>query len=332
MDLQVCLDFFAVITYITEYYTKDDTSTMKFLKDALKGSEVETLKEKMILIMNTFMSVRQMGEAEAYYRILPELHLKDSNCTTVYVPNCKKAERSKFLKQVQNDSINHNQAILEVEDRPGKYIEIYDMVDKWYRRPRTDELIDLSFTQFAKMFRSSWTVTENVEKIESESESENETDNTDMNLISEENKFHFTMTAGENDSPKELPKSFRLTSSNPGEPPFMKKRSFPAILRFHKYKEENKPHNYYFSELLLYYPHFHESEIFPDDETACKNLYLEKQQQILAVKSQVMEHLQGVDEARYFVEQAIADKAGLLLLHFLGQDEDPLNNRVSSRI
>ena len=27
MDLQICLDFFAVITYITEYYTKDDTGS-----------------------------------------------------------------------------------------------------------------------------------------------------------------------------------------------------------------------------------------------------------------------------------------------------------------
>ena len=27
-DLQICLDYFAVITYITEYYTKDDTGTM----------------------------------------------------------------------------------------------------------------------------------------------------------------------------------------------------------------------------------------------------------------------------------------------------------------
>ena len=90
MDIQVCLDFFAVITYITEYYMKDDTSTMKFLMDALKGSEADTLKEKMQVVMNMFITARQMGEAEAYYRILPELHLKESNCTTVYVPNCKK--------------------------------------------------------------------------------------------------------------------------------------------------------------------------------------------------------------------------------------------------
>ena len=30
-DLQICLDYFAVITYITEYYTKDDSGTMSLL-------------------------------------------------------------------------------------------------------------------------------------------------------------------------------------------------------------------------------------------------------------------------------------------------------------
>ena len=37
MDLQVCLDFFAVITYITDYYLKDETGTLKFIQQALEG-------------------------------------------------------------------------------------------------------------------------------------------------------------------------------------------------------------------------------------------------------------------------------------------------------
>ena len=100
MDLQVCLDFFAVITYITEYYTKDDTGTMKFLMDALKGSDSASLKERMIIVLNTFLTVRQIGEAEAFYRLLPELSLKYSNSVSVFIPNCKKQERSKFLKAI----------------------------------------------------------------------------------------------------------------------------------------------------------------------------------------------------------------------------------------
>ena len=32
MDLQVCLDFFQIISYITDYYSEDDTGTIEYLK------------------------------------------------------------------------------------------------------------------------------------------------------------------------------------------------------------------------------------------------------------------------------------------------------------
>ena len=35
MDIQVVLDYFAVITYVTDYYAKDDTGTMEVIKAAL---------------------------------------------------------------------------------------------------------------------------------------------------------------------------------------------------------------------------------------------------------------------------------------------------------
>ena len=230
MDLQVCLDFFTVITYITEYYTKDDTSTMKFLMDALKGSEAEDLKDKMNVVMNTFITVRQMGEAEAYYRILPELHLKESNAAAVYVPNCRKAERSKFLRAVQNDEIHHNQVVVEVKDKPGKYVETYDVVDKWYRRP--EPLQDLSFSYCAKMFKPAWTAKEDTETTENETEYDIKTDSGKKNVRTDENKFHFLMTSQVEETPRELPAYFKLTSVNPGEPPFMRKRLFQLYFDF----------------------------------------------------------------------------------------------------
>ena len=45
-DLQICLDYFAVITYITEYYTKDDSGTMALLLKALQDSSFDILKEQ----------------------------------------------------------------------------------------------------------------------------------------------------------------------------------------------------------------------------------------------------------------------------------------------
>ena len=44
LDVQICLDFFSVITYITEYYCKDDTGTTTFLLEAAKKTLKTFLK------------------------------------------------------------------------------------------------------------------------------------------------------------------------------------------------------------------------------------------------------------------------------------------------
>ena len=79
MDLQFCLDFFAFITYISDYYSKDDSGTMKFIKEALKNAENENLRSKLSLVAHKFLTHRQIGKCEAYFRILPHLLMKDSN-------------------------------------------------------------------------------------------------------------------------------------------------------------------------------------------------------------------------------------------------------------
>ena len=39
MDIQVVLDFFAVITYVTDYYAKDDTGTLEVIKAVLEQTD-----------------------------------------------------------------------------------------------------------------------------------------------------------------------------------------------------------------------------------------------------------------------------------------------------
>ena len=73
------------------------------LLEMLKSSNCETLKEKMRLVMNTFISARQMGECEAFYKIMPNFHLKDSNVTTIMLPTGTKETRSKFMIKVDDD-------------------------------------------------------------------------------------------------------------------------------------------------------------------------------------------------------------------------------------
>ena len=52
------------------------------------------------------------------------------------------------------------------------------------------------------------------------------------------------------DNEVELPNHIKLLN-NLG---MMKLRTFPSVLREHKYKQDSQPHEYFYSELLLYRP------------------------------------------------------------------------------
>ena len=71
----------------------------------------------MVLLMNGFISARQMGMAEALYKILPSLRLKDSNVTTKFVPTNRKEQRSKFLVKVDEKDHCNGQIKKKIENR-----------------------------------------------------------------------------------------------------------------------------------------------------------------------------------------------------------------------
>ena len=49
-----------------------------------------------------------------------------------------------------------------------------------------------------------------------------------------------------------LPKIIKLKNCNPGEVTLMEKCSFPKAARMHKKREDNNPHRFFLSELMLY--------------------------------------------------------------------------------
>ena len=60
---------------------------------------------------------------------------------------------------------------------------------------------------------------------------------------------------------------------------------------------------------MLYTGYTDEKQLGCDDEEKCKAIYLRKQNDILLVKRLMMPFTQGVEDARYYVEQAMeADK------------------------
>ena len=104
IDKQPVFDFFEVITYVTEYFTKDESGTAEVLKKVVEDNQDDCVKEKMRKIASTFLSHRQIGEAEGFYKLLPDLLLKNSNVTCQWLPLGVKNERYIRMKRVEEDS------------------------------------------------------------------------------------------------------------------------------------------------------------------------------------------------------------------------------------
>ena len=88
------------------------------------------------------------------------------------------------------------------------------------------------------------------------------------------------MTASEG-RPIKLPDYIEIENPFPGEPQFMRKRRFPAVLRFHKQKQSVDPAAYFFAEALLYTPFRSEEELEKRVEDAARDGYKEERREFL---------------------------------------------------
>ena len=118
---------------MTEYFTKDESGTAEVLKKVVEDSPDDCTKEKMKKIASTFLSHRQIGEAEAFYKLLPDLLLKNSNVTCQWLPLGSKNERYIRMKRVEEDS-NKDKNLLKIEGVEGLWYEQPDILSKYKRR------------------------------------------------------------------------------------------------------------------------------------------------------------------------------------------------------
>ena len=295
MDLQICLDFFAVITYITDYYAKDDSGTLKLITEALKQEQSPEIKDQMKIVANTFLTNRTMGEAEAIYKLIPDMRLKGSNVTCQWVSLSTPEERCSRFRKANENQLKSGIDAFKLDGHEGLFYETQDFWSKYLRRPA--EIEDICYAQFAKMFRTN--------RREDEDEENNESEDCFNEKTTEyfEN-FNYIMTY-ENlgTKGKPLPKTIELKNLFPGEPKLMKKRMYPAALRYFKNHSANDPIRFMLSEIMLYVPLTEEVPL--DMVNDIYNDSLDGVRKVDLVKRQVMEHLEDVMEARYFVEKVM---------------------------
>ena len=99
IDISLVSDFYGAITYITDYWTKDSSGLTDVLTAAVKQlNKDDKLKKKCHELANTFISHRQIGEAEAYYKLFPRMNLTYSSVATTYIPTDAKKKGDSFYK------------------------------------------------------------------------------------------------------------------------------------------------------------------------------------------------------------------------------------------
>ena len=115
MDLQLALDPYAIIGYCVAYYSKDETGMTKLLKDCLNAHPDLDFPAAMKELGKCYINSRQIGQSECIYRVFPNMLLKDSNITTVYVPSGFEKNRSVRFTKISDefDEMFHAAPILD---------------------------------------------------------------------------------------------------------------------------------------------------------------------------------------------------------------------------
>ena len=337
MDIQVCLDYYAVITYVTDYISKDDTTLVQVLLENAKRCQSQSALDRMRKIKDTFLTHRQMGEAEVYYRIFPELHLKESNVKTVFLPTGFPGNRTHFMKKINEEEAHlyDEDAIVTIEGKESKYVAKSSVIDKYRRRP--DILENMCLMQFVKMYDSVSTVPKNVVWSNGASSgdegltTERENIEHQMNRHSDYEKIIIRSDNNIDMSIEEyrsllLPKYISLADPQPGEPKFMRLRTFPLVVRLHKFNQTKERHEYLYSELLQYRAFRNENELSENNDKMCAELYCEKNDdeedvtKVVKMKNILMEHLESVLEGKEKAEAILSDAVGEFLDPSLEQE------------
>ena len=120
----------------------------------------------------------------------------------------------------------------------------------------------------------------------------------------QEVKFHYLIKeTGKIGKP--LPSLMKLDNAYPGEPKFLRKRRHPKSLRFYKVKKDLNPIRFFLHELIMYKSFGPEEYERWHDDDKCIEDYEKYKDIIQNVKRVIMEWMEDVEEARYFVEEAM---------------------------
>ena len=278
MDVQLAFDTFALITYVVSYIGKDETGLTKMLMECLKQVKGQPMNEQMKALKLCFVTHRQIGASEAVYRILPGLHLKQSNISCIFVITGFPEKRQLFFKPAKTEKDDPIQILgdeegdimvmedeedecieekieqlhpekVTITDRVGEYQQTITIIDRYQRRPKCLE--EISLAQFATHYVTASKIPKTTEFDDNNEYSKNKM--TEMTIYCKKEI--------------KLPRYIRLDSM----PGFMRCRAKPCILRTHSSKKKEGAEQFY-AEIQLFH-HWRSEDDIDRDPEECKKLY-----------------------------------------------------------
>merc|ERR1711893_366673 len=85
------------------------------IQSVLDKSETTNNKEKMKIVSEVFQRTRQMGEAEAVCKLIPNMNLNNSNVSCQWVSICTPEERSSRYLKAEKQHIDAGIPLKELE-------------------------------------------------------------------------------------------------------------------------------------------------------------------------------------------------------------------------
>ena len=235
-DVKLCPDVFGVVTYVTDYYSKDETGLQAVLTAAVKMCDSDDIKVKMRNVASTFLTHRSMGECEAVYKLVPSMNMSRSNIGTVWLTTGRTQGRSKRMRQKKSEYKDEREYV-KVEGREGEWYEQRYIISQYERRPNLE---NVCLAQFVRMYRGL-----QVQKDDGGEEGEVDSAVAINTSRKYEHYYKEMLCGGEdcrkctgNKEGKDLPSKITLVGSGPGETNRMTRRKIPATLRYYKGNKE----------------------------------------------------------------------------------------------
>ena len=280
IDVQLCLDPYSVITYITDYITKYENEMTEELLKAVEETKNWENREAMHYCIRTYFQSLEVGVSQSTYKVVPGLKLKHSNLKTIFCGTGFPQNRSSHWQKVlptedrneeeDDDDCGTEQEAIAIEGREGKYKKSKSYHSNYRLRPEC--LRHMCLAQFATSYEPTKT------KFKSDSPDFFENGSLEKGDLK---FFH-------NGEP--MPKKIILKDGSC----MVLRKKHPSILRI--YSSKKTTHEEVYSEMLLFLPWQEETkELKANDPEECFKVYEENFSTIDNNRGKMFPHAQRVN-------------------------------------